>query len=284
MKKIWLMSLVITQILLGDNIDEQRIGNLPDIYNKTNAFMPTIQIGTTRYNFDIKGIFFDRSINYDVLEGTFGLSYNAKSWTLSSYLKNVIKEIQTNSFVALTGESDDANIERQEWIVSLTYKHPSISKLFDTSRFSSNLMYFNSKLDAENSYRISNDLNKRYNYGTEGVNASLTYTFAPTTNGSVFFTRLGLLYTQVELNFREYKNGIEQNRFVDDNVDSWGVSFGAGYNWRLDSNLKVSLFTDWNSLDFGEIDISEKNQGVLTQNSFIENTLSFNIGISYSFH
>lgn len=286
MKKVVFISLLLSQLLLAREYSDEEIANyIPELKGIERDVSLSVEVAGTRYNLDIQGSeFFNRSINYDIIEGTIGLSYNHENWLFSTFYKGVIDEYKTNSFVVLTGKSDDAIIDRDEWIVSTRYRQSLTSSRNNTSSLTYSLMYFNSNLDAENNYVISDALTKKYNYKTEGVNLSVTYNFAPNRKGSLFFTRAGLLYTQADLDFKEYKNNIRESRYVKDSVGMLGFSLATGYMYQFPNNRwKGSVLVDYNRIDFGDITISDENLGELSTNTFLEQTLALRLGLTYSF-
>jgi len=283
MKKIYLLSILLSHILLAT--DEEIAKEVPEaLLGIGNSWTPSVQVAKTYYTLSVDGNeVFRRSIVYDIVEGTAGLSKNYENFSFGVYIKKSIDELESGSVVEATGKPDVADIDREEFIMALRYKDSLTSSTTNTSSISYGLMFYKSSLDAQNRYEISEKLTKNYHYDTEGINLSATYNFAPDTKGSKFFFRTGLLFTHADLDFDEYKDGKKSNQYVDDSVNMLGVNLATGYNWQIHNNWLLTFFGSYNYMGFGKVQISGEAQSQLAENDFSESTYSLGTGVMYVF-
>ena len=251
-------------------------------------------VGVGSYNLDIQGSDYVRAIAYDVAEVTVGVFENiGSSWQYGVSYRGVLKEVSTNAYVPRTGGKDSANIDRSEWLVEVHYIFDienivnNLVPYQDTDigeeRLSLNMMYYNSSLDASNQFELGSTFNQHYKYDTQGAKVSLHYNLLPNNDDYNFWLTGGLVYTDANLDFEEHKDGNLQPYYVKSSVNALGYNFGAGMSYDINNQTRVKSIVDWYNVDFGDINVVSRTQGLLGKASFEENTASVRIGVAYKF-
>ena len=251
-------------------------------------------LGVGSYNLDIQGSNYVRSIAYDVTEVTVGVFENiGTSWQYGVSYRGVVKEISTNAYVPRTGGKDSANIDRSEWLFEVNYLFDIeniVNKNVTTrdvdigeEKLSLNMIFYKSSLNASNQFALGSIFNQYYKYDTQGAKVSLHYNLLPNNDDYNFWLTGGVVYTNADLDFEEYKDGNLQPYYVNSSVDAVGYNFGVGMSYDINNQTSIKAIADWYRVDFGDIDVMSRTQSLLGKASFEENTASVRLGVAYKF-
>jgi hypothetical protein len=285
MRKILLFKLAVLNVLIAQEAYTELPSNYIREVKQIDASKAiSLDLGYTSYALDIDADIFNRAIDYDLLELTVGMNFSYdKNWVFGAYYKGVVDEVQTNSIVDATGEKDSANVDRNEFLLTTTYKIPLNNNYDKEDKLSLHAIYYNSSLKSDNSFFLSEELRKEYNYKTQGLKISMIYALRPFIQRHKLWFNGGMVYTQAKLDFKEYASGDLKDTYVEDKVNLYGVNFGAGYSNAVNTNMSIKAIADWYGFNAEEIDISSRTQGSLTKGTFNEQTYSLRLGVAYSF-
>jgi len=284
MKKVLLFILAILNGLIAQEASELPSNYIREVKQIDKSKIVSLDLGYTSYALDIDADIFNRAIDYELLELTLGMNFTYDShWIFGIYYKGVLDEVKTNSIVDATGEKDSATVDRNEFLLTTTYKIPLNNNYDREDKLSLHAIYYNSSVKSDNSFFLTESLRKEYNYKTEGLKISMIYVLRPFIQRHKFWINGGLVYSQAELDFKEYSNNLLKDTYVDDKVDLFGLNLGAGYSYTVNNNMTIKAIIDWYGFHAEEIDILSRSQGFLTRGTFNEQTYSLRVGTSYSF-
>jgi len=237
-----------------------------------------LNIGYSSYLIDVSSTELNRAIDYNVLEATMGLSYifNNKIG-VGIDTKMLLDESQSN----LTIDSDEkplndtASLDRKEFTLYGNY--------FFNENSIINIFYKYSNLEANDSYDAFRHYDTTFNYTSNGL--ALSYVFIPINlDKHKLWLSAGGVYSSADIEIFEKIDGVEDDVFIDDTQNGFGLKLGLGYIYRFSDNLDFKITGDWYSSDFGELDVNSKVLGgVLESASLDETTYSIRVGVGYKF-
>ena len=284
MQKIYLATTLLSTLALCDTTDKEIENRVPSFYNNQSVVHLVSEIGYTNYGIDITSTEFNRAIDYQLVELTVGAEYHYNRWGYGAFYKFSADEIGTNSIVDDTGGEDKAHVDRDEFVLSLSYLWKDFEFDYKGELFS-NLSYYSSSLKSDDSFEVFNTYTSSYRYDTQGVSLSLSSVQKPWGDAHALTLTGGFLYTVADIGIYATKNAEDRAVYVKDSgVGAYGVKFGIGYAYEVNPNFGLKISTDWYYLDFEDINIySHEKVGLLEKGTLNESTYSLRVGGAYRF-
>lgn len=250
------------------NKDEVVLGSLNINFN----------IGYSSYLIDVTSTELNRVIDYNVLEATMGLSYifNNKIG-IGIDTKILLDESKSNLTIDSDAKplNDTASLDRKEFTLYGNY--------FFSENSIINIFYKYSNLKANDSYDAFRHYDTTFNYTSNGL--ALSYVFVPINfDKHRLWLSTGVVYSSADVEIFEKIDYVEDDVFIDDTQNGFGLKLGLGYIYRVSDNLDFKITGDWYSSDFGKLDVKSKVlEDVLESASLDEKTYSIRVGVGYKF-
>ena len=284
MQKVYFIATLLSTLALSDITDKEIANKVPSYNPNKFIFHIVSEVGYTNYGIDITSTEFNRAIDYRLAELTVGAEYHYNRWGYGAFYKFSADEIGTNSIVDDTGGEDKANVNRDEFVLSLSYLWKDFEFNYKSELFFT-LSYYNSSLKSDDSFTVFNTYDSTYNYDTQGLSLSLSSVQKPWGDAHALALTAGLLYTVADIGIYATKNGEDRDVYVQDRgVGAYGGKLGMGYHYEINPSFRLKISADWYYLDFEDVNVYSNKLGLLKEKGKLnENTYSLRVGGAYRF-
>lgn len=237
----------------------------------------TFELGYGRYLIDVTSNELSRAIDYRVLEATVGIAMSWREWNFGATTKALIDERYSNLYLENFQRSlnDTATIERSDYSLYANYNLGE--------RGSLNLLYKYYKLQSNDRYINFREYDSHFNYTSQGLALSYLHYIDVGYDGSDIVLGVGGVYTRADVEIYEVVNGANDDVFIDDSQNAFGVKLIVGYVYKYD-NSYFSLMVDWYNYDFDTLDVQSRflNEA-FEEATLTEETYSIRFGYLYKF-
>lgn len=239
-----------------------------------------VDMGYSSYLIELHSSEIDSAIDYDVLEGTLGLSYINAQWSLGIYGKFVLDEVQSNMYVVTTQAplNNHARIDKDEFALYINYT----LKETEETLWGLNSIYRYARLDASDAFNSFFNYVSYLKYQTDGLAFSLNYQRKVLEKG-LFVTNLGVLYSRATVNMSESANGQFQDSFIEDSVNALGMKVSLAYKHEYSENLLFHIRTDAWRQNFDDLSVSSRVGDSLPKASLKEVSYTTYVGLAWRF-